>query len=143
MKLKIELVPSSSFYKNVRSNVSRSEWDIIRRKSYQKANYKCEICGGIGNKHPVECHEIWEYDIKTKIQKLVGFISLCPKCHQVKHIGLSQIRGLYGECLEHLSKVNNISIDKAEKYIDERFEEWQERSNVKWTLDISLLEINK
>jgi hypothetical protein len=38
MKLKIELVPTSSFYSNVRSNVSKKEWDIIRRRAYRNAN---------------------------------------------------------------------------------------------------------
>ena len=81
-KLIPELIPSNTWYNNVRSIVSKDEWDIIRRKSYKFANYKCQICGdsGInqGYKHPVECHEIWEFDDKNKIQYLIGFISLCP-----------------------------------------------------------------
>ena len=113
MKLTIELVPKSCFFKNVRSEVSRKTWDIIRNEAYNQAGYKCEICGGIGNRHPVECHEIWEY--KDDIQKLIGFTAICPSCHQVKHIGLSQIRGLEKQCVEHLVKVNNINKKEAEE----------------------------
>jgi hypothetical protein len=50
MKLTIELVPKTSWYSNVRSNVSKDEWDKIKKKCYIKANYKCEICNGIGDK---------------------------------------------------------------------------------------------
>ena len=44
MKLTIELVPSTAWFTNVRSEVSKAKWDKIRRKSYKHADYKCEIC---------------------------------------------------------------------------------------------------
>lgn len=137
--LTIELVPSSCWFSNVRSSVSRKEWDIIRKQVYSEANNICEICGGKGPNHPVECHEIWNYDDKKLIQKLVGMIALCPSCHQVKHIGLSQVRGIGTEAKNHLAKVNKISKDEAEKYIKASFELWEQRSKKKWKLDISKL----
>ena len=81
MKLTIELVPRMCWYSNVRTNVTREKWDIIRKECYRKSNYKCEICGDKGTTHPVECHEIWEYDDVNYVQKLIGFIALCPNCH--------------------------------------------------------------
>ena len=58
MKLTIELVPKTSWYSNVRSNVSRSQWDKLRKKCYLNADYKCEVCGDTGIKQgfkwPVE-----------------------------------------------------------------------------------------
>lgn len=139
MKLTIELVPEGSWYSNVRSNVTQEEWDLIRRPCYRQANYRCEICGGVGSKWPVECHEKWNYDDTTHIQKLMGFIALCPACHQVKHIGLSQIRGLYDETRQHLANVNGIKVKKAEKYIRECFAVWERRSLETWTVDLSYI----
>lgn len=46
-KLTIELVPGTSFFNNVRSAVTTSEWNVIKKKCYKKAGYKCEICGDI------------------------------------------------------------------------------------------------
>jgi hypothetical protein len=138
IKLTIELVPETAFYKNVRSEVSSAEWDIIRRTAYKNAGYVCEICGGKGDKHPVECHEVWEY--KKGVQRLVRFIALCPKCHQVKHFGLSQMRGLEEECIKHLMKVNGWGKDTALEYIDSCWEIWEARSSKSWTLDISVIE---
>ena len=43
-KLTIELVPSTSFYTNVRSILPKSEWDRLRKDSYKKAKFKCQIC---------------------------------------------------------------------------------------------------
>jgi hypothetical protein len=144
MKLTIELVPASSYYNNVRSNVSGEVWNEIRKKSYEFANYKCEICGDTGfnqgYNHSVECHEIWNYDDKNKIQKLIGFISLCPLCHKVKHIGLARVRNEYKIALNHLIKINKITENKAEKYIDKCFDIWNERSQEEWLLDISYID---
>lgn len=43
MKLTIELVPSTAWYSNVRSNVTQAEWDVLRKECYKKAGYVCEI----------------------------------------------------------------------------------------------------
>lgn len=138
-KLSIELVPKSCFYTNVRSNVSREEWDKIRKQVYKKANYRCEICGGQGNNHPVECHEVWEYDDMNHIQKLIGMVALCPNCHQVKHIGLAGIRGSQNEAIKHLRKINQWDKNKANEYMANCFKIWSWRNQFAWKLDISLL----
>jgi len=139
MKLTIELVPQTSWYSNVRSNVTKKEWDVLRKDSYKKAGYKCEICSGVGPKHPVECHEIWEYDDEALTQTLTGLISLCPSCNQVKHIGFARIKGNYSIALKHLAEVNGITEEEADKYVEECFEVWQERSEKEWELDITIL----
>lgn len=139
-KLTIELIPSSSFFNNLRSLLSPEEWDKIRKGCYKHAGYKCEICTGVGPTHPVECHETWSYEENTGIQKLVGIIALCPACHEVKHIGLAGIKGRHNEAVSHFCKVNNCSTADAEKYIKEAFSIFQKRSNQEWELDISLLE---
>lgn len=143
LKLDIELVPKTAWYTNVRSNVTKAEWDKIRKKSYKNADYKCEICGDTGlnqgYNHPVECHEIWEYDDDAKTQTLTGLISLCPNCHQVKHPGLAQMKGKQRVVLDQLQKVNNISSKDAILYLGAAFGQWRERSRFEWKLDISYL----
>ena len=86
MKLTIELVPSTSWGNNLRSeaNLSKDRWDTLRRQSYRKAGYRCEICSEKGPTHPVECHEIWHYDDETKTQTLKGLISFMSNLSQGK-----------------------------------------------------------
>lgn len=140
MKLTIELVPASSWFNNVRAVLTRSQWDVLRKQVYSQAWDLCQICGGVGPKHPVECHEIWHYDDKKLIQKLVGMIALCPDCHMVKHIGLAQVQNKGDKAIKHLMKVNKLSKKEAEKYVKESFEIWAKRSSKNWKLDISILE---
>jgi hypothetical protein len=139
IKLSIEMVPETMWHNNVRSAVTSTQWNKIRKASYEKANYVCEICGGKGWAHPVECHEIWEYDDEAHTQTLKGMISLCPECHRVKHMGRTKALGDYDKAIEHLAEVNGWTKEEALIYVDGEFERWKQRSKSQWTLDISAL----
>ena len=142
-KLLVELIPTTCHYSNVRTTVKKEEWDKIRFISYAAADNKCEICGESGKnqgyKHNVECHEIWEYDNTNKIQKLVGLISLCPICHQVKHIGRAIAMGRTLIVYKQLAKVNKWTAKQVENHILASFELHRERSKYEWDLDLSML----
>ena len=133
--LEVELVPKTSHFKNLRSDLKSSEWDLLRKDSYKQAGHCCEICGGKGPKWPVECHEIWKYE--DGIQTLLGLISLCPSCHETVHIGLAQIKGRFNQALSHLMKINSWDNDTAMAHVNEAFVLWRERSIYEWKLDIS------
>jgi len=137
--LTIELVPQTSWLNNVRAILSKNEWDKLKQQIYIKANYICEICGSKGKKHPVECHEIWEYDDINLVQKLSGMIALCPNCHMVKHIGLAQVQGKMTKAINHLKKINKISDKEANQYIKDSFLIWNTRSSKQWKVDTSIL----
>ena len=141
--LTIELVPSTCHFSNVRTTIKPIEWDKIRFISYESAGHKCEICKESGKtqgyKHNVECHEIWEYDDVNHIQKLVGLISLCPTCHQVKHIGRAIAIGKQSQCFAQMAKVNKWTPDEIKNHVEQSFEVYKERSKHQWQLDLSLL----
>lgn len=138
-KLTVELVPQTCWYSNVRSNVSKEEWDFIRRKAYAQAGHVCEICGGKGSRWPVECHEVWHYNDETHTQTLKRMCALCPACHEVKHIGRAHAYGGLDRALYHLGHINNWSMEEALDYVNDQFYVWEERSQHKWKLDISYL----
>lgn len=142
-KLSVELIPTTCHYSNVRTTVTKKEWDKIRFMSYEKAEHKCEICGergkNQGQKHDVECHEIWDYNDETHVQKLVGLISLCPICHLVKHIGRAIAMRKHEVAYNQLAKVNKWTPKEVEQHILASFEVHKERSKHEWTLDLSIL----
>ena len=140
MKLTIELVPRTAWFKNLRSEMTINEWDELRTTAYKNAGYRCEICGGKGDKWPVECHELWKYDDDTHVQTLTGVIALCPACHEVKHIGLCQLRGRIEHAIKKLMVVNNINNHGANRLINAAFSQYEKRSQHDWTLDLTYLE---
>ena len=142
-KLEVEMIPSTNFYNNVRSAVTQYRWDVIRKNSYEKANHKCEICGETGKEqgygHSVECHEIWDYNFLKKIQKLIGLISLCPRCHMCKHIGRAFAVGKQAEVFLHLEKINKWTHKEVVDYLAEVFMEHYIRSQENWVVDLEYL----
>ena len=139
-RLTIELVPQTCWFSNVRSEVRATDWDRLKRLTSDAAGGRCEVCGGRGLRWPVECHEIWEYDDQQHTQTLLGLTALCPACHEVKHIGLANIKGRGDIAARHLAKVNGWTAREAERYIAEQFAVWERRSKYQWTLDLSWLE---
>ncbi|KAG0189364.1 hypothetical protein DFQ28_003490 [Apophysomyces sp. BC1034] len=139
VKLTIELVPTACWYSNVRSNVFPATWDRLQTVVFKIAGYRCEICGGHGDSHPVECHEIWAYDDHKRIQRLAHLASLCPKCHQVKHIGFAISQGRAQQVVRWLAQVNQLTPAQALAYVQQTFQVHAIRSRFEWTLDLRLL----
>jgi 5-methylcytosine-specific restriction endonuclease McrA len=144
IKLTIELIPHTSFYSNVRSQVTKEKWNKIRFICYRLADNKCEICGETGKQqgyeHNVECHEVWDYNVKSNAQVLTGLIALCPNCHKCKHIGLAETNGELHIVYKQLMKVNAMTEDEVQSYIKEEYEKWKELNKVAWYLDISYID---
>lgn len=140
-RLEVELVPSTCWWSNVRSNVSRADWEKCKRLVRHRSGDRCEICGGQGRKWPVECHEIWDYNDDEHIQTLVGLIALCPRCHECKHIGRAMRLSNGARALTHLANVNRWSLENASQYLEVALELWSLRSTHEWKLDVSLLSL--
>lgn len=139
--LTVELVPQSLWGVNLRSALPSERWDELRRAQYRLAGYVCELCGGKGAQHPVECHEVWDYDDVAHVQKLVRLIALCPMCHQVKHFGRSSKHGPNGveALLAHIQKVNGWTLEQTREHVGRAFVEWKARNAHQWTHDITAL----
>jgi len=139
LKLKIELVPSTSWYNNLRNKMGKRDWEQLRKKTYSSYGHQCGICDTREGR--LNCHEIWEYDDKEHIQKLIGFIALCGLCHHVKHIGLAGIlagKGQldYEKVIEHFMKVNSCDRHTFLKHRRQAFAQWRERSQHDWQVDL-------
>lgn len=138
-RLTVELVPRTCWYSNVRTNVKASEWNKCKAFVRERSGDRCEVCGGRGQRWPVECHEVWDYDDEKGIQRLEGLIALCPRCHEVKHIGRAEAIGRLAPAKEHLAKVNKWKPSEVTDYLLSCFALWDVRSGRAWELDISYL----
>ena len=140
-KLTIEMIPKATWGENLRS-LRTDRWDALRRATYINARYKCEICGGKGKEHPVECHEVWKLDKKKKVQRLVGLIALCPMCHMVKHAGRATALGNFESVIHHLRHVNSWTRRRAITYYYSAVGKSVGDSEHEWTVDISYVDFD-
>lgn len=128
--LTIECLPADTHGLNVRTMLSSEDWDLLRTHCYAEAGYECEICHGTGDKWPVECHEVWSYDLKKGVQTLVKLQALCPLCHGAKHIGRTTQVGNLEAVLAHHRKINRITRKTQEKVLKKVANDFWERDKV-------------
>ena len=139
LKLTIELVPSMSWYVNVRDKVSKDAWDQIRKQVYRKYNYRCAICGA---KTSLHCHELWNYNDDTHVQSLKGYMAICEDCHHIKHFGHSKVMAERGDLniervIDHFMRVNNCTREVFDEYLSKEMETWEERSQFEWQVELN------
>ncbi len=96
------------------------------------------ICGKKTGR--LEAHERWEYDEENAVQKLADVVAVCRGCHEVIHIGRTQLMGREREAEEHFMKVNGCSYAEYRKALGEANEAHRRRNRVaEWKLDLSYL----
>ena len=138
MKLNFELVPDSCWYFNLRSILSPAQWDIVRKEAYSRAGGRCMICGA--KTYRLEAHERWEYDEENRVQRLSDVVAVCRACHEVIHIGRTQLLGGEDRAIEHFMKVNGCTYAEYRKALGEANEAHRRRNQVpEWSLDLSYL----
>lgn len=138
----VDLVPSSCWFTNVRSCVTKRDWERLRRMLTRRANHLCEICGRGENRDRrrwLEAHERWHYDDRTRTQSLRRLICLCTDCHTTTHFGFAQVKGIHAQAFAHLRKVTGMSASQADEHIDAAFALWRRRSEFSWTLNLGVL----
>lgn len=134
--LTVELIPKTAWGQNIRKIVSANDWNWVKKELSKHAGHVCQVCGGKGDKWPVEIHEKWYFDYKERTQTLNGLIALCPNCHKAKHIGLASINGEADFVVRHIMKVNDWSKLEAENHIQDKFSQWRKRNKYDWKLDV-------
>lgn len=147
----VDLIPRGCWFTNVRSCVSRSDWDRIRRMVYARADFCCEACGARPSRRPgdyIEAHERWRYLASVPrtagepthyVQKLVRLIALCTRCHGVTHFGRAEMAGRAEQALAHLMRVTGMDRMEADAHVAVASEVWVELSRHDWELDLSML----
>lgn len=138
LKLTAELVPTTAWGNNLRSQISRREWNEIRLNVHARQGRKCGICAAEGR---FICHEIWEYDDINHVQRLAGFIAICDLCNHVKHLGHASILAAQGKLdmkkvEEHFMRVNECDLETFKIHAREAMIKHRERSQYKWHLDL-------
>src|SRR6201991_4309246 len=138
----VDLVPASCWFTNVRTCVSRQDWERLRRMITRRAREVCEVCGAGQDramKRWLEAHERWAYDDRTGVQALRRLICLCSDCHLSTHLGYANVTGRADQALTHLRTVTGMTDAEISRHVHEANETWEIRSQRAWTLDLSIL----
>ena len=133
----VDLIPQTSWFRNVRAAVAPADWDQLRRTVYRRAGYRCEACGTSGVR--LEAHERFTYDARSGVQRLMRLLCLCAWCHIATHMGMAGVRGVQDLAFGHLMAVTGMTEKQAEEHVDEAFTRWAQRSRIAWRVDLSMI----
>ena len=137
-KLDFELVPDACWGYNLRTILSKKQWDFLKKDAKQRAGGICSICGKKTDK--LDAHEVWSYDEKNAIQKLEDIISVCKDCHSVIHIGYTHLKGDIEKAEKHYMKVNNCSYVEYRNALGKANDRHRQLNQIsEWRLDLSYL----
>jgi hypothetical protein len=140
----VDLIPSTTWFTNVRAAVSPQDWDRLRRMVYHRAGNRCEACGSHPD-HPaglfLEAHERFAYNTRAGVQVLRRLICLCTACHGTTHFGFTSLGGQAEEqaALGHLMFVTGMSRRQAGRHIRDALALWEHRSAIRWRVDLSII----
>ena len=138
----VDLVPKPSWGKKVSTILGEKEWRNIRNRELQRARNRCEICGQEGEPRELICHEVWEYDDRSHVQRLRGYSVVCRRCNLIYHLGYAASKGLANEAIEHFSKLTGLRYQEARELLNSKYREliqtYKERSRHRWKIDLSL-----
>jgi hypothetical protein len=134
--LRVDLIPRSSWFRNVRSAVSAATWRALRSRVYARAGDACELCGSHDR---LDAHERFSYDASAGTQRLERLVAVCGACHLVSHFGLAAIHGKDEIAIDHLKRVRGWDDARAERHIDFAFDLWERRSQIGWSIDLSII----
>lgn len=138
--LTVEAFPASLVsHINMSTALPEQTYHAIRKETYKKASYRCEVTGGVGPQWPVECHEMWRFHDDSCTLQLMGFTALHPSVHAAKH--LERQRGVQQrqQALEMLQLVNGWTAAEAEAYWNFAKATAIRRSSQQWKFDLSWL----
>lgn len=129
--LTFQLVPESVQFKNLRSELTDTQWDIIKMNVKRPG-----VCACCGTKTPeLDAHEVWNYNDKTYMQTLDRIIPVCKQCHKTIHIGHTQLSGEeeVKKCILWYAKQNHISLEQAYDDFNRAANEYEIRNQHHWT----------
>jgi|GEM_PF-5054233 hypothetical protein len=148
-----EFIPEAQNYRNVRSVLQFVDgdfksWKSIRDKAEEGSNGVCCICGGVSQKYDknettaTQCHEVWHFDDKNLIQKLVRLEPLCVCCHNIKHINrFHSDKAKTDELLNRYCSLNQCDMSAALADLEEAKRLKKSRKDLIYKLDLA--EVNK
>jgi hypothetical protein len=142
-KLNISMVPQVLWGENLHKRLSREEWNRLRAKQFERSP-NCEFCGSTPIGSARHAHEVWVYDAKVAVARLVGLRTICRMCHFATHPGFVQSmvdkghfsEDIYDEIEHHFCIVNNCKPVHHYRHQQQAERRYRKLEEVKsWTID--------
>jgi DNA helicase-2/ATP-dependent DNA helicase PcrA len=140
-RLSFEFVPQNLWCKNLRSELSQTDWDTIKKNVREKG--ECAFCHTKTDQ--LDAHERWIYDDVHHIQKLLEIVPVCKSCHAAIHFGFTNTRGQEAaeKAMQWFMDINHLTELEAFTEYENACDLWTERSEYQWAQEFNPVMLNK
>ena len=134
MKLTVDLLPRGAWGRNLSRTLRRKDWERLRDECLERARHRCVVCWASGR---LDAHEVWEFDIEKRVQRLEDIVALCKSCHWVKHMRFAERSGFGKHAREHFLRVNRCGLELFVAHYLAALDLFERRSGVEeWEMDL-------
>jgi len=134
-ELYVDILPKGSNI-SIRRLLNDNDFGRLRNVLVKRVAYRCECCSEeciSSERKYLEVCEMFSFNFNTHVQRLERLIALCKKCYTTTRL-LDK-----GVALEHLMEINGLDREDAKQHIYEAFDGWKARSEIKWSVDLSII----
>ena len=134
-ELFVDILPKGSNI-SLRKILNDNDFSRLRNLLVKRVAYRCECCSEeciSSERKYLEVCEMFSFNLNTHIQRLERLTALCKKCYTTTRLMDKTV------ALQHLMDINELDIDDAKQHIYEAFNSWKNRSEIKWTIDLSII----
>jgi hypothetical protein len=116
-----------------------TRWREIRNEVLRVSGGVCECCQ---RQCDLQVHEVWQFDYRASVQRLLSCLAVCDDCHRCIHWGRTLIKaaeeGISVDRLaQHFVWVNKCTFTEMYDEYERARMEYRLASNVDWRLDLS------
>jgi len=134
-ELYVDILPKGSNI-SLRRLLSDNDFYRLRNLLVKRVAYRCEICGEeciSSERKYLEVCELFSFNFNTHVQRLERLIAICKPCYKTTKLLDKDL------ALEHLMDINGLDKEDAKQHIFEAFDTWKTRSEIKWTVELSII----
>lgn len=135
----LDPISNQSWFTTTSLHCSKRYWEQIGilLKGFHQS--QCAVCDVQKTEDEIDIQELWHFDDKLKIQKLVCYYPICISCQDHSYMPNESDKEELESFVEFFKKVNKWSTEQAIEHINQALALQKMRDQSDWIVDVEYL----
>lgn len=130
---------NQTWFTSTSEHCSKRYWNQVGMLIKGVHQCQCAVCFGTKTEDEIDIQELWSFDDKRKIQKLVVYYPVCIDCLDKTTLSDDLDNEERQEIAQYLAKINKWSLSQADEHIDNAIALKKQRNQSEWLVDVEHL----
>lgn len=130
---------NQTWFTSTSEHCSKRYWNQVGMLIKGFHQCQCAVCFSIKTDDEIDIQELWSFDDKRKIQKLVVYYPICIDCLDNTMLGDDLDSEERQGIAQYLTKINKWSFSEADEHISESLVLKKKRNQSEWLVDVDHL----